>query len=125
MRLLKILLLLSFLFCFIAAGHGGGPFGMLEIGLLMSLGTNGIMENSLLVIIIVAQALGVYSLWNNPNEPDIASLISNVICLIITIGAVVISKDAIFLVLSFNSVFIITAIIYFINSIQYNRKETI
>lgn len=124
MRLLKILLLLSFLFCFIAAGHGGGPFGMLEIGLLMSFSTNGIMENAFLMIIIIAQALGTYSLWNNPDEPDIESLISTIICLIIAIGAVVISKDAIFLVLCFNSVFMITTIIYFIKSIQYNKEET-
>jgi hypothetical protein len=125
MRLLKILLLLSFFFCFIAAGHGGGPFGMLEIGLLMSLNTNGMMENAFLITIIITQALGIYSLWNNPDEPDLATLLSTLISLIVAIGAVVISKDAIFLVSCFNSVFIITTIIYFIKSIQYNKEETI
>ena len=125
MRLLKVLLLLSFLFCFIAAGHGGGPFGMLEVGLLMNLGANDVMENAILMITIIAQILGSYSLWDRPDEPDALSMISNSVCVIFALAAIFISKDAIALVLSFNSIFLITAAIYFTKSIQYKRQQVL
>lgn len=119
MKGLKIAIILLFLICCFAAGHSGGPFALVEIGLLVNIGNNGVKENAILMVIIATQVIWWVAIRQSYDQLMLALV---VFLSIIVIAATIISKEFINVVIWTNSTFLIVSAIYVVRYFK-NLKE--
>lgn len=108
---LKIAIILLFLICCFAAGHGGGPFGLLEIACIANVGENGAFENGFLMTILASQI----TWWVAIRQSYDKLMLALVIFLsLIVIAATIISKDFLSIVIWTNGTFLIVSTVYIV-----------
>lgn len=115
---LKIAILILFQFCFIAAGHGGGPFVMLWIfSIINAAGGDGGPEALIGLLMLALQILAIVAI---KKDNERLMFVVTIFLSLMVVAATIISSDALSLVIWSNGAFLITAGIYIV---KYLRNQ--
>ena len=121
MKLLKTLIIVSFLCCCIGSGHTGGFFGPLEFSLIINSNAAGGDGGLVLLVIITVQIISIIGIFVD-SYTNIFTLSSTVLYTSIVIFASIISERMVILI---NGVFLTTVAIYLGMLVKSKRQKLI
>jgi hypothetical protein len=116
--------MIFFLFCVIAAGHGGVPFpfGLLEGYLFVNIFKHRINDSILLMLAVIPQVAGIIAIWRSYNRLMFLVVVA---FSLIVIAAMFASKGALGTAIIIDLIFVLVAAIYIIKYFQMAKKQRI